>query len=251
MELTGNSGAGSGNSGTYSPEMAESLRFEEEIQSLMLNPMFESPPVTGSSFTALLGLPPTQAVELLHNPPRPAPSPVVLAAAAAGFRLIDHHETLALPPGCSPTFPSNAALVDRAARFSVFAAAESPEVSNSGEISAAKMKTEPADSGDRPIIDRSPRVAGNKRKEAEKSKVKSTLGLELGLGFPIFGNSKLKIILRVFAVLGADQVKGTAKKSKSAEENTADDEKLPYVHVRARRGQATDSHSLAERVSFN
>lgn len=28
-------------------------------------------------------------------------------------------------------------------------------------------------------------------------------------------------------------------------------EKLPYVHVRARRGQATDSHSLAERVISN
>lgn len=27
-------------------------------------------------------------------------------------------------------------------------------------------------------------------------------------------------------------------------------EKLPYVHVRARRGQATDSHSLAERVNY-
>nr|CAA8287054.1 Unknown [Brassica oleracea]CAA8391643.1 Unknown [Brassica oleracea]CAA8403198.1 Unknown [Brassica oleracea] len=34
------------------------------------------------------------------------------------------------------------------------------------------------------------------------------------------------------------------KKNKSSEEN----ENLPYVHVRARRGQATDSHSLAERA---
>lgn len=31
-------------------------------------------------------------------------------------------------------------------------------------------------------------------------------------------------------------------------ENTAD-KKPDYIHVRARRGQATDSHSLAERVS--
>ncbi|KAJ4910959.1 LIS1 homology motif protein [Raphanus sativus] len=36
----------------------------------------------------------------------------------------------------------------------------------------------------------------------------------------------------------------TKKKNKSSEEN----EKLPYVHVRARHGQATDSHSLAERL---
>lgn len=32
------------------------------------------------------------------------------------------------------------------------------------------------------------------------------------------------------------------------ENDGGEEEKLPYVHVRARRGQATDSHSLAERV---
>lgn len=39
----------------------------------------------------------------------------------------------------------------------------------------------------------------------------------------------------------------------AANEPSDDDgggEKLPYVHVRARRGQATDSHSLAERVNI-
>ncbi|CAL9760652.1 unnamed protein product [Musa acuminata subsp. burmannicoides] len=40
-----------------------------------------------------------------------------------------------------------------------------------------------------------------------------------------------------------------AKKSKRrSEEGTACGKKLPCVHVRARRGQATDSHSLAERA---
>ncbi|MBA0642888.1 hypothetical protein Goklo_027221, partial [Gossypium klotzschianum] len=44
-------------------------------------------------------------------------------------------------------------------------------------------------------------------------------------------------------------VKGSTKKSKTAtNERLEDAEKLPYVHVRARRGQATDSHSLAERA---
>lgn len=42
----------------------------------------------------------------------------------------------------------------------------------------------------------------------------------------------------------------STKKSKTEVKEDAD--KVPYVHVRARRGQATDSHSLAERViSFN
>ena len=45
------------------------------------------------------------------------------------------------------------------------------------------------------------------------------------------------------------QGKGSSKKSKSvADECSGDGEKLPYVHVRVRRGQATDSHSLAERA---
>jgi hypothetical protein len=46
-----------------------------------------------------------------------------------------------------------------------------------------------------------------------------------------------------------------AKKGKTAADDSnpagsdGEDEKSAYVHVRARRGQATDSHSLAERVS--
>ncbi|KAL8215310.1 hypothetical protein R6Q57_004759 [Mikania cordata] len=42
-------------------------------------------------------------------------------------------------------------------------------------------------------------------------------------------------------------VKSSMKKSKNVS-NEAEGEELPYVHVRARRGQATDSHSLAERA---
>ncbi|KAL8260519.1 hypothetical protein R6Q59_028472 [Mikania micrantha] len=42
-------------------------------------------------------------------------------------------------------------------------------------------------------------------------------------------------------------VKSSVKKSRNVA-NEIDGEKLPYVHVRARRGQATDSHSLAERA---
>uniref|UniRef100_A0ACD5Y053 Uncharacterized protein n=1 Tax=Avena sativa TaxID=4498 RepID=A0ACD5Y053_AVESA len=43
---------------------------------------------------------------------------------------------------------------------------------------------------------------------------------------------------------GRKQAKGKSSKSKQA----ADEPPRDYVHVRARRGQATDSHSLAERV---
>lgn len=39
------------------------------------------------------------------------------------------------------------------------------------------------------------------------------------------------------------------KESTSSHKNHKDLSKQDYIHVRARRGQATDSHSLAERVS--
>ncbi|KAH7660328.1 Myc-type basic helix-loop-helix (bHLH) domain-containing protein [Dioscorea alata] len=192
MEPARSTGAGSGNSGNYTPEIAETLRFEEEIQSLMRD---GSSPANGSSFTALLGLPPNQAVELLHEPGE-----------------IYRRSTAVLPLGCSPTFPSNAALVERAAKFSVFAAAgDSPQASHSGSH-APRPKPEPvdSDSGDRP-------QRPVKRKEGDRNKAKPP-----------------------------------AKKSRSGEEGAGkpseENEKLPYVHVRARRGQATDSHSLAERA---
>ncbi|RRT84865.1 hypothetical protein B296_00012923 [Ensete ventricosum] len=57
--------------------------------------------------------------------------------------------------------------------------------------------------------------------------------------------------LRLIAQRSAKMKEGEspAKKSKRrSEEGTACGTKLPCVHVRARRGQATDSHSLAKRV---
>lgn len=198
METTPSSGAGSRNSATYTPE---ALRFEEEIHSLMRESLIQqelqSPASEAagdsSSFTALLGLAPNQAVELLHGPEPAA------AASGGGGGDMWRHKALQVPLHCSPTFPSNAALVERAARFSVYAA----------EDGDRSPKIEPADYGEFPVGGEAPRAG--KRKEG--SKVKG----------------------------------GGAKKSKSAEEATGG-EKLGYVHVRARRGQATDSHSLAERA---
>ncbi|RLN11254.1 putative HLH DNA-binding domain superfamily protein [Panicum miliaceum] len=142
----------------------------------------------GGSFTALLGLPTSQAMELLlpraaaAAPPAPAPAPAP-----------------------APTFPSDPHLVDRAARFSAFASPSpsspsptpppAPAPPAAAAANAGKRKADPAD-------------------RASKGKA--------------------------------------AKKGKTAEEKPAggdgEDEKPAYVHVRARRGQATDSHSLAERA---
>ncbi|MFS8002172.1 putative transcription factor bHLH family [Helianthus anomalus] len=146
---------------------------ESEIQSLM---SVVPPPETGNSFTALLELPPNQAVMLLHSPEETAPdnftSPVLLETPNS------------ILPNSSP---NNFSLVK-----------QEPVDSDSVHNSSPNMSD--------PVISKS-----TKRKEREKN------------------------------------VKSAAKKSKSIA-NETDGDKLPYVHVRARRGQATDSHSIAERA---
>ncbi|KAL5067215.1 hypothetical protein RYX36_018102 [Vicia faba] len=175
----------------------ESIQFNEEIQGIMA-PASE----TASSFTALLELPPTQAVELLHSPEITGdPSRHVINPKP--YPLTCNTDDL--------IFPSNTALIERAARFSVFAGEnlanslpevkdELPEIEENGCVS------------DRTVENMNSKHT--KRKEREK------------------------------------KVKVSSKKNKTvaADENSGNGEELPYVHVRVRRGQATDSHSLAERA---
>ncbi|XP_073132307.1 transcription factor bHLH48-like isoform X2 [Henckelia pumila] len=153
----------------------------------------------GSSFTALLELPPPQAVELLVNEDFRAKTP---------------------PP--PPIFPSNAALIDRASKFSVFATAgNSPEGNSvvSGSMKPDVVKQEPPDSDSH--LNSSTPAASNQSPKSLKRKEKEKKANE------------------------------TNKKSKKVAPNDISEgsgDKLPYIHVRARRGQATDSHSLAERA---
>ncbi|KAL3623758.1 hypothetical protein CASFOL_032574 [Castilleja foliolosa] len=126
-----------------------------------------------------------------------------------------------MPP---PNFPSDYALVDRASKFSVYALADNlPEsttiLSPSRSMKLDLVKQEPLDSDSRPNSS-SPAVSNPSLKSSKRK-----------------GREK--------------KVKESNKKSKKVLANEASEvsgEKLPYVHVRARRGQATDSHSLAERA---
>ncbi|PIN19994.1 hypothetical protein CDL12_07319 [Handroanthus impetiginosus] len=183
----------SGISGPRTGEMGLGL---DEIHGLLSGP----PETDSSSFTALLELPPPQAVELLVKEDFPAKP---------------------MPP---PIFPSNIALIDRASKFSVFASADNSLesttiLSASSSMTLDLVKQEPLETESHPNSS-SPAVSNqslkaSKRKEREK------------------------------------KVKESNKKSKKVVGNEASQEsteKLPYVHVRARRGQATDSHSLAERA---
>ncbi|XP_020213382.1 transcription factor bHLH48 isoform X1 [Cajanus cajan] len=198
----------------------DSIQFNEEIQGIMA-------PENASSFTALLELPPTQAVELLHSPDSDnaaarKPPNCHVSANQKPFQLNSFGTT-------NLTFPSNAALIERAAKFSVFAGDNSPPPPGDARLVPAAsgwnlVKNEPQETDSNPssthgcvsdpaVENKNQRTA--KRKEREKKVT----------------------------------VKGSSKKSKSAADDTSGDgEKLPYVHVRVRRGQATDSHSLAERA---
>ncbi|KAK8609231.1 hypothetical protein V6N13_025537 [Hibiscus sabdariffa] len=183
----------------------ESLQFTDEIHRLILAPTTDN----SSSFTALLELPPPQAVELLHSPDSPkliAASPPNVEDFQGSFR-----------------FPSNSGLIERDARFSLFSGEannsnekrNSPESKNVSANPEKNVKSEPAETeSSQPLVsDPTVEKRSIKRKDRE------------------------------------NKVKGSTKKSKTvANENSEDAEKLPYVHVRARRGQATDSHSLAERA---
>ncbi|KAK4481720.1 hypothetical protein RD792_012629 [Penstemon davidsonii] len=162
----------------------------DEIRRFICGP----PETTGknSSFTALLELPTSQAVELLVGEDFP------------------------------PIFPSNIFLIDRASKFSVFASADNESnnahLSNSSSMKLDIVKQELQDSdmdSQHNCFINHITLKSTKRKEREK------------------------------------KVKESSKKSKKVvknEDSEGGGEKLPYVHVRARRGQATDSHSLAERA---
>lgn len=193
----------------------EAFQFAEEIQKLMT-----VPPENGSSFTALLELPPNQAMELLHSPESDG-TPPELAGEVWSQCDCKPYDTI----NCSPTFQFKAAVVEQAAGLSIFSTAgdDSPRTSSVPSNSSAnslKVKNEPIDTDSNrnsspvtsdPMILLNPR--STKRKEREK------------------------------------KVKGSNKKSKNAGNQISEEaEKIPYVHVRARRGQATDSHSLAERA---
>ncbi|KAG0448526.1 hypothetical protein HPP92_020088 [Vanilla planifolia] len=202
MDLTRRPCLGAGTSDSCTVEMTETLRFEEEIQSLMRENFIhhremECSPradaTVNNSFTALLGLPPTQAVELLHEPELGPSASIVTSG--AGFRFSVFASAEDAPEGCS-AIPSNSP-----ANYS------------------PKLKSEPLDCDVPSLVEKPHRTA--KRKEAEQS-------------------SKARSSAKKSKTAGGDNDCASPAKSCG--------DKLPYVHVRARRGQATDSHSLAERA---
>jgi hypothetical protein len=94
------------------------------------------PPENASPFTALLELPTTQAMELLHSQSvDEAPAPL---SGDPLHRIDDNCKPFLTSVNGNLTFPSNKALIEHAAKLSVFNADEhSPETSSVPSNSSA------------------------------------------------------------------------------------------------------------------
>ncbi|KAK4757376.1 hypothetical protein SAY87_018677 [Trapa incisa] len=182
----------------------ESLMFNEEIQRLIALP--PAPVGNASSFTAILELGPTQAMELLHWPePSESSNPYVNS----------------VDDGAVLFAPTSSANTGYGANCLAFSAGENGSSPGASSASSPKVKKE--------IVPYS---------ASEWSTWKHPGVSDTAPESKVPGSTKRKV---------RDQLdKGSEKKKKN--ESSQDAEALPYVHVRARRGQATDSHSLAERA---
>lgn len=148
MDLTGGFGARSGGGGGPCREAIglESLHLGDEFRQLVTT---LPPENAGGSFTALLELPATQAVELLHFTDSSSSQAAVTGIGGGDIA----------PPlhsfGGTLTFPSNSILMERAARFSVIAteqqngnvSGETPtsSVPSNSSANLDRVKTEPAE----------------------------------------------------------------------------------------------------------
>ena len=154
MDLSGRFGARSGDGVPFREAAAlESLHIGggEEFRQMV-------PPENAGGFTALLELPPTQAVELLHSS----------SSSASQATTLHSLGTL--------SFPSNPLLMERASRFSVIATDNQQNGNVSGETTTTSsvpsnehIKTEPAETEtcDQAAVEKQSNRCG-KRKELDK-----------------------------------------------------------------------------------
>ncbi|KAE8731184.1 Transcription factor bHLH63 [Hibiscus syriacus] len=116
-------------------------------------------------------------------------------------------------------FPSNTSLIEPDARFSVF----------SGEADSSNEKRDSPES----------KKLNSKLEKAVKRELEENESSQPLVSEPPVEKRNMKRNDR------ENKVRGSTKKSKTAVNESSED---AYVHVRARRGQATVSHSLAERA---
>nr|KJB36081.1 hypothetical protein B456_006G139900 [Gossypium raimondii] len=168
----------------------ESLQFTDEFHRLILAP----PSDNATSLTALLELPASRALELLHSPA----SAKLIAASASSFEALKGNFL----------FPSNTTLIDQAARSSVFAGgvnntnnkSNAPETtSNNATLNLEKaVKSEPAETEScQPLVsDPAVEKRNFKRKDREKKARREKI------------NARMKLLQEL--VPGCNKISGTA-----------------------------------------
>ena len=161
MDLTGEFGARS-DRGERCREVTglESLHLGDEFRQLAL------PPENTGGFTALLELPPTQAVNLLRFTDSPSSSSQ--AAAVTGIA-----PTPPLHSYGTLTFPSNSLLMERAARFSTEHQQNGNVSGTSSVPSNSSVKTEPAETDSCQAVEKQNNRSGKRKDSDKKVRVKT------------------------------------------------------------------------------
>ena len=160
MDLTGEFEARSyGGGATREATRLESLHLGDEFRQLAL------PPENAGGFTALLELPPTQAVNLLRFTDSPSSSSQAAAVTGIAPPPLHSYGTL--------TFPSNSVLMERAARFSTEHHQNGNVSGTSSVPSNSSVKTEPAETDSSQAVNN----RSGKRKDSDKKvRVRHTFG---------------------------------------------------------------------------
>ncbi|ONK69400.1 uncharacterized protein A4U43_C05F22460 [Asparagus officinalis] len=171
-----------------------------------------------------------------------------------------------LPPGL-PNFPADSGFIERAVRFSCFNGGNFSSMVNSpfapSEQLSPYASKGPSESPS-PINDDQ---RDNKRVSDEAGEVEFSGDVQKNsssIGNAAKKSKKSNLDMELDQVQGVDATKENLESKQKGEQNSstgaatkssgknakdgANGAKEDYIHIRARRGQATNSHSLAERV---
>lgn len=157
----------------------ESFQFHEEIHRLMAPPQENA-----SSFTALLELPHSQAVELLHSSEPPTSSAAVSVGPLKPY--------FPCPAADGLGFPANSSLVGRGS------------ITSEANSSSQKVKDEPVaesdsnpNSSSQPLVSDPPAEDGGPRPPGKrKDREKKVTGVVVGLGFLDSTNVLFSLIIK-------------------------------------------------------
>nr|QDL88365.1 transcription factor bHLH78-like isoform X3 [Cymbidium ensifolium] len=179
------------------------------------------------------------------------PLPMAASTAIAGNISSYINNSLSLlPTNCLIPFPTDSGFTERAARYSSFSSDNYKEAQGSildtgklSRVSSSQSLKSKENSSVTDLGSRAGECNARKRKAAPKNNAK--VAEESNMNTKKCGSAETsdeKFDSQLNEVRNGEEKKGKDNGSELPEPPKG------YIHVRARRGQATDSHSLAERV---